>query len=131
MQEKINSWAYQQTVKDDVEDQHPQLFVAHMKTCPQPDQGDEQEQVENQRNLWGQRVGKIKTYTYLFAGIRIKLYFVNAWNKSHLITWNNKVRFMTTCLSKYLLWHNSMNAKWIYKAEAVKLWVLGLMKRLL
>lgn len=43
--------AHQQAVKDDVEDQHPQLLIAHMETCPQPDQGDEQEQVQNQRNL--------------------------------------------------------------------------------
>lgn len=50
-QEKYKSNAHQQAVKDDVEDEHPQLLVAHMKTCPQPDQGDEQEEVQDQRNL--------------------------------------------------------------------------------
>lgn len=43
---------YQQDVEDDIEDQHPQVPVAHVEPRPQPDQWDEQKQVEDQRNLW-------------------------------------------------------------------------------
>lgn len=48
---QISQWAHQEAVKDDVEDEHPQVPVAHVQSCPQPDQRDEQEQVEDKRHL--------------------------------------------------------------------------------
>lgn len=74
---KVEAQAHQQAVKDDVEDQHPQLLIAHMKTCPQPDQGDEQEQVQNQRNLWGQREGRRKARADLLACVIMKYHSSN------------------------------------------------------
>lgn len=53
---EICGWAYQQTIENDVEDEHPQVPVGHVKTCPQPHQGDEQEQEEHQRHLCRQRM---------------------------------------------------------------------------
>lgn len=62
----IRGWAYQQTIENDVEDEHPQVLVGHVKTRPQPHQGDEQEQEEHQGHLcrewletigWGRKEG--------------------------------------------------------------------------
>lgn len=44
--------SYLQAVEDDEEDQHPELPVRHVQPSPQPGDGDQGEEIQDQGDLW-------------------------------------------------------------------------------